>query len=101
MALFESYDRRINQILPVLQEYGISSVEECREICQAKGFDPYEIVAGIQPISFENARWAYCVGAAIAIKKNVATAADAADAIGIGLQAFCIPGSVADDRKVG
>ncbi len=101
MALFESYDRRINQILPVLQEYGISSVEECREICQAKGFDPYEIVAGIQPISFENARWAYCVGAAIAIKKNVATAADAADAIGIGLQSFCIPGSVADDRKVG
>ncbi len=101
MALFESYDRRINQILPVLQEYGISSVEECREICQAKGFDPYEIVAGIQPISFENARWAYCVGAAIAIKKNVASAADAADAIGIGLQAFCIPGSVADDRKVG
>lgn len=101
MALFESYDRRINQILPVLQEYGISSVEECREICQAKGFDPYEIVAGIQPISFENARWAYCVGAAIAIKKNVASAADAADAIGIGLQSFCIPGSVADDRKVG
>ncbi|MCD8126206.1 MAG: GGGtGRT protein [Clostridiales bacterium] len=101
MALFESYDRRINQILPVLQEYGISSVEECREICQAKGFDPYEIVAGIQPISFENARWAYCVGAAIAIKKNVTSAADAADAIGIGLQAFCIPGSVADDRKVG
>ncbi|MCD8190619.1 MAG: GGGtGRT protein, partial [Clostridiales bacterium] len=101
MALFESYDRRIGQIQPVLAEYGISSVEECREICQAKGFDPYEIVAGIQPISFENARWAYCVGAAIAIKKGVKTAADAADAIGIGLQAFCIPGSVADDRKVG
>ncbi len=101
MALFESYDRRIGQILPVLAEYGISSVEECREICQAKGFDPYEIVAGIQPISFENARWAYCVGAAIAIKKGVKTAADAADAIGIGLQSFCIPGSVADDRKVG
>ncbi|MCD8353182.1 MAG: GGGtGRT protein [Clostridiales bacterium] len=101
MALFESYDRRIGQIQPVLAEYGISSVEECREICQAKGFDPYEIVAGIQPISFENARWAYCVGAAIAIKKGVKTAADAADAIGIGLQSFCIPGSVADDRKVG
>jgi hypothetical protein len=101
MALFESYDRRIGQIQPVLDEYGISSVEECREICKAAGFDPYEIVAGIQPISFENARWAYCVGAAIALKKQVATAADAADAIGIGLQAFCIPGSVADDRKVG
>ncbi|MCD7886724.1 MAG: GGGtGRT protein [Clostridiales bacterium] len=101
MALFESYDRRIGQIMPVLAEYGISSVEECREICQAKGFDPYEIVAGIQPISFENARWAYCVGAAIAIKKGVKTAADAAEAIGIGLQSFCIPGSVADDRKVG
>ncbi len=101
MALFESYDRRIGQILPVLAEYGISSVEECREICQAKGFDPYEIVAGIQPISFENARWAYSVRAAIAIKTGVKTAADAADAIGIGLQSFCIPGSVADDRKVG
>jgi hypothetical protein len=101
MALFESYDRRIGQIQPVLDEYGISSVEECREICKAAGFDPYEIVAGIQPISFENARWAYCVGAAIALKKQVATAADAADAIGIGLQSFCIPGSVADDRKVG
>ncbi|MCD7821046.1 MAG: GGGtGRT protein [Clostridiales bacterium] len=101
MALFESYDRRIGQIQPVLAEYGISSVEECREICQAKGFDPYEIVAGIQPISFENARWAYCVGAAIAIKTGVKTAADAADAIGSGLQSFCIPGSGADDRKVG
>jgi hypothetical protein len=101
MALFESYDRRIGQIQPVLDEYGIASVEECREICKAKGFDPYEIVAGVQPISFENARWAYCVGAAIAIKKGVTCAADAADAIGIGLQAFCIPGSVADDRKVG
>ena len=101
MALFESYERRIGQIQPVLDQYGISSVEECREICKAKGFDPYEIVAGVQPISFENARWAYCVGAAIAIKKGVTTAADAAEAIGIGLQAFCIPGSVADDRKVG
>lgn len=101
MALFESYERRIGQITPVLAEYGISSVEECRDICKAAGFDPYEIVAGIQPISFENARWAYTVGAAIALKKGVKTAAEAAEAIGIGLQAFCIPGSVADDRKVG
>ena len=101
MALFESYERRIGQITPVLAEYGISSVEETREICKAAGFDPYEIVKGIQPIAFENAAWAYCVGAAIALKKGVKTAADAAEAIGIGLQAFCIPGSVADDRKVG
>ncbi|MGM9537023.1 MAG: GGGtGRT protein [Candidatus Onthomonas sp.] len=101
MALFESYERRIGQITPVLAEYGISSVEECRDICKAAGFDPYEIVAGIQPISFENARWAYTVGAAIALKKGVKTAAEAAETIGIGLQAFCIPGSVADDRKVG
>ena len=92
MALFESYDRRIGQIAPVLAEYGISSVEECRDICKAAGFDPYEIVAGIQPISFENARWAYTVGAAIALKKGVKNAAEAAEAIGIGLQAFCIPG---------
>jgi len=101
MALFESYERRIDKINAVIKEYGISSVEECREICKAKGFDPYEIVKDTQNISFENARWAYCVGAAIAIKKGVKTAADAAEAIGIGLQAFCIPGSVADDRKVG
>ena len=100
MALFESYERRIGQIAPVLAEYGISSVEECRDICKAAGFDPYEIVAGIQPISFENARWAYTVGAAIALKKGVKTAADAAEAIGIGLQAFCIPGSVHPRRKV-
>ena len=89
------------QIQPVLDEYGIASVEETREICKAAGFDPYEIVAGIQPISFENARWAYCMGAAIALKKGVKTAAEASEAIGIGLQAFCIPGSVADNRKVG
>lgn len=101
MALFESYDRRMPQIQPVLDEYGIASVEETREICKAAGFDPYEIVAGIQPISFENARWAYCMGAAIALKKGVKTAAEASEAIGIGLQAFCIPGSVADNRKVG
>ena len=101
MALFESYERRINKINGVLAQYGISSVEECREICKAKGFDPYEIVKGIQPICFENACWAYTVGAAIALKKGVKTAAEAAEAIGIGLQAFCIDGSVAEDRKVG
>ena len=101
MALFESYERRIDKINGVLAQYGISSVEECRTICQAKGFDPYEIVKGIQPICFENACWAYTVGAAIALKKNVKTAAEAAEAIGIGLQAFCIDGSVAEDRKVG
>ena len=101
MALFESYERRIDKITGVISQYGIKSVEECREICLAKGFDPYEIVKGIQPIAFENAAWAYCVGAAIAIKKGVKTAAEAAEAIGEGLQAFCIPGSVAEDRKVG
>ena len=101
MALFESYDRREPQILAVLKKYGINSIEECREICKAKGFDPYEITEGIQPICFENAKWAYTVGAAIAVKKGCKKAADAAEAIGEGLQAFCIPGSVADDRKVG
>ena len=101
MALFESYERRIGKISGVLAQYGIKDVEECRKICQDKGFDPYEIVKGIQPICFENACWAYCVGAAIALKKNVKTAAEAATAIGEGLQAFCIDGSVADDRKVG
>ena len=101
MALFESYERRIDKINSVLSQYGIGSVEECRDICQATGFDPYEIVKGIQPICFENAAWAYCVGAAIALKKGVRTAAEAAEAIGIGLQSFCIPGSVAEDRKVG
>ena len=101
MALFESYDRREPQILAVLKKYGINSIEECREICKAKGFDPYEITENIQKICFENAKWAYTVGAAIAIKKGCTKAADAAEAIGEGLQAFCIPGSVADDRKVG
>ena len=101
MALFESYERRVDKINAVLAEYGISSIEECRAICREKGFDPYEIVKGVQPIAFENAGWAYCVGAAIAIRKGVKTAAEAAKAIGIGLQSFCIPGSVADDRKVG
>ena len=101
MALFESYERREKQILAVLAQYDIKSIEECREICQAKGFDPYKIVEGIQPICFENAKWAYTVGCAIAIKKGVKTAAEAAAAIGEGLQSFCIPGSVADQRKVG
>ena len=98
---FEGYERRIDKINAVLAEYGINSIEECRAICKEKGFDPYEIVKGVQPIAFENAGWAYCVGAAIAIRKGVKTAAEAAKAIGIGLQSFCIPGSVADDRKVG
>ena len=101
MALFENYERRIDKINGVLAQYGISSVEECRELCQSKGFDPYEIVKGIQPICFENACWAYTVGAAIALKSGVKTAAEAAKMIGIGLQSFCIDGSVADDRKVG
>ena len=101
MALFESYERRIDKISGVLAQYGIGSVEECREICKAKGFDPYEIVKGIQPICFENACWAYTVGAAIALKSGVKTAAEAAKMIGVGLQSFCIDGSVAEDRKVG
>ena len=101
MALFESYERRIDKINGVLAQYGIGSVEECREICKAKGFDPYEIVKGIQPICFENACWAYTVGAAIALKSGVKTAAEAAKMIGVGLQSFCIDGSVAEDRKVG
>ena len=101
MALFESYERRIDKINGVLAQYGIGSVEECRVICKAKGFDPYEIVKGIQPICFENACWAYTVGAAIALKSGVKTAAEAAKMIGVGLQSFCIDGSVAEDRKVG
>ena len=101
MALFENYERRIDKINGVLAQYGISSVEECREICKSKGFDPYEIVKGIQPICFENACWAYTVGAAIAIKSGVKSAAEAAKMIGVGLQSFCIDGSVAEDRKVG
>ncbi len=101
MALFEGYERKIDKINGVLAQYGLASVEECRELCKARGFDPYEIVKGIQPITFEDAAWAYCVGAAIAMKKGVKNAAEAAEAIGIGLQAFCIPGSVAEDRKVG
>ena len=101
MALFESYERREKQILEVLKKYGINSIEECADICKAKGFDPYKITEGIQPICFENAKWAYTVGCAIAIKKGCTKASEAAAAIGEGLQAFCIPGSVADQRKVG
>lgn len=101
MSLFESYERRIDQILPVLNKYDIKDLDDARQICLDKGFDPYEIVKGVQPICFENACWAYTVGAAIAVKKDCTKAADAASAIGEGLQSFCIPGSVADDRKVG
>ena len=101
MALYESYERREKQILAVLKEYGINSIEEAAEITKAAGLDVYAQVEGIQPICFENAKWAYTVGAAIAIKKGCKRAADAAAAIGEGLQAFCIPGSVADQRKVG
>lgn len=101
MALFESYERRINQIKPVMEKYGIKDFDDARNICKEKGFDPYEIVKGVQPICFENAAWAYTLGAAIAIKSGRTKASEAAKAIGEGLQAFCIPGSVADDRKVG
>lgn len=101
MALFESYERRVDHINEVIAQYGIKSIEECRQICNDHGFDPYDIAKSIQPIAFDNAGWAYTVGAAIAIKKGVKTAAEAAEAIGIGLQSFCIAGSVADDRKVG
>ena len=101
MAHFEGYERREAKILAALKEYGISSIDECKAICDAKGIDPYKIVEETQPIAFENAKWAYTVGAAIAIKKGCTKASDAAAAIGIGLQAFCIPGSVAENRKVG
>ena len=101
MALFENYERREAKILAALKEYGISSIEECKEITLAKGIDCDKIVRGTQPICFENAVWAYTVGAAIAIKKGCTKAADAAAAIGIGLQSFCIPGSVAENRQVG
>ena len=101
MALFESYERRIDKINAALNNYGISGIEEAKAICDAKGIDPYKMCEDTQKICFENAKWAYVVGAAIAIKKGVKTAAEAAEAIGEGLQAFCIPGSVADDRKVG
>ncbi|HNX26400.1 MAG TPA: GGGtGRT protein [Phycisphaerae bacterium] len=101
MALFEGYDRRIAQITALLEKYGIKSVEECAEICKAKGVDVYKLVKEVQPICFENACWAYTVGAAVAIKKDQKKAYDIAETLGEGLQSFCIPGSVADDRKVG
>jgi len=101
MALFESYERRIGQITPVLAKYGIASLEEAKKLSDAKGVDVYRIVKEIQTIAFENACWAYIVGAAIAIKKGQKKAVDIACSLGEGMQAFCIPGSVADDRKVG
>ncbi len=101
MALFEGYERRIKQISTLLNANGIASIEEAEQICQAKGVDPYTIAKEIQPICFENAAWAYVVGAAVAIKRGQQGAADIAETLGEGLQAFCIPGSVADDRKVG
>ena len=101
MALFESYERRIDQINAELAKHGISSIEEAKEICDKAGVDAYNIVKGIQPICFENACWAYTVGCAIALKDGVSSAAEASEKIGLGLQSFCIPGSVADDRKVG
>lgn len=101
MELFENYDRRIAGIEAAMKEYGIKDLEEARTMCTDKGFDPYTIVKGIQPICFEDACWAYVLGAAIAMKKGAVTAVEAAKAIGEGLQAFCIAGSVADDRKVG
>ncbi|HNZ71582.1 MAG TPA: GGGtGRT protein, partial [Prolixibacteraceae bacterium] len=101
MPLFESYDRRIKQINKFLNDNGISSIEEAKKICDDKGVDVYNLVKGIQPIAFENAMWSYIVGAAVAIKRGQTNAADIATTLGEGLQSFCIPGSVADDRKVG
>ena len=101
MAMFEGYERRIDKITESLKTFGISSLEEAKKICDDKGIDVAGIVKGIQPICFENACWAYTLGAAIAIKKGCTKASDAAKAIGEGLQAFCIPGSVADSRQVG
>ena len=101
MALFEGYEERINQIKKVMDKYGIRDFEDARKMCVSRGFDPYEIVRSIQPICFENACWAYTLGAAIALKKGNIKAMDAAKSIGEGLQAFCIPGSVAEQRKVG
>jgi len=98
---FEGYERRIDGINKCLAEYGFNSLEEARELCLSKGIDVEKIVKGVQPIAFENAVWAYTLGCAVALKKGISNAADAAEAIGIGLQAFCIPGSVADSRKVG
>ena len=98
---FESQERRMPKIEKCLAEYGIASLEEARELCTSKGFDPYEIVKEVQPIAFENAGWAYTLGCAIAVKQEAKTAAEAAELIGVGLEAFCIPGSVAEQRNVG
>ena len=98
---FESMDRRMPKIEKCLAEYGIANLEEARQMCLDKGFNPYDIVKEVQPIAFENAGWAYTLGCAVALKKEVKTAADAAEAIGVGLEAFCIPGSVAEQRNVG
>ena len=101
MALFEGYSRRIDQITPFIKEYGIGSVEDAEKVCKDKGVDVGKIVRDVQPIAFDNAAWAYTVGAAVAIKKGQTVAANIAETLGEGLQSFCIPGSVADDRKVG
>ena len=101
MAKFEGQERRMPKISACLAEYGMSSLEDAREICLAKGIDVEKIVKGVQPIAFENAVWAYTLGTAVAIKKDCKKAADASEAIGIGLQAFCVPGSVAETRAVG
>ncbi|WP_418409559.1 GGGtGRT protein [Alistipes sp.] len=100
-SLFESYERRIDRIDAALAKYGINGIDGAKALCEARGIDPYKMCEQTQSICFENAKWAYVVGAAIAVKKGCKTAAEAAEAIGEGLQAFCIPGSVADDRKVG
>ena len=101
MPLFENYDRRINKINATLAKHGIASLDEAKDICTKKGVDPQAICREIQPICFDNAGWAYVLGAALAIKKGCTNAAEAAELIGEGLQAFCIPGSVAEDRQVG
>jgi hypothetical protein len=101
MPMFESYDRRINQIMPVLKKYGMKDLDEAKQVCVDKGIDVHTIVKSIQPICFDNALWAYTLGAAIAIKKGLKSAVNVAEAIGEGLQTFCIPGSVADQRQVG
>ncbi len=101
MALFESYERRVKQITALISKDGIASVEDCDKICKDKGVDVIKLVKEIQPIAFENAGWAYAVGAAVAIKRGVTKASEVAKVLGEGLQSFCIPGSVADDRKVG
>ena len=101
MAQFEGKERRMPKINACLKEYGMETLEEARDLCLSKGIDVEKIVKGVQPIAFENAVWAYTLGCAVALKKGITKAADAAEAIGIGLQAFCVPGSVAEQRSVG